>query len=338
MKETNAAAAGSQPSRSDRYFAISPAVICPETTAEFRVYLKHDQRYVLYTKERERYTPALKQKLVDNGIDRVYVPIAQRELYEAYLLRNLGSILTDAAIPLRERSKVFLDTSMRLVKDIFDSKLPDGLTQEMYDQIHYLVTSSLHFLSLEEAVRHVGSLISHDYQTFSHSVHVFTYSMSILHSCSLNEHELIDAGIGALLHDIGKTRIPRRILNKPGKLDPDEWAYVQQHPVFGVSLCSKIPLAHTSIKAILFHHEKFNGTGYPAGMKGGDIPWPVRVITVCDVYDAITSKRPYAKGETPFQALGIMKNEMQDALDMDIFKHLVYLLSQGAVAQQSVGA
>jgi putative nucleotidyltransferase with HDIG domain len=206
----------------------------------------------------------------------------------------------------------------------------------MFDQLHSLVTSSLQFLSLDEAVRQIGRLVSHDYQTFTHSVHVFTYSMSIMSKGHLEESELIDAGIGALLHDIGKTRVPRRILQKPGRLEPDEWEVVKGHPVLGLSLCSSITLDHTTINCILFHHEKFDGSGYPSGMEGRDIPWPVRVITVCDVYDAITSKRPYAEAETPFSALSIMKREMSGALDMDVFKHLVRLLSQEAQQDLSI--
>jgi len=322
--------------QTDRYFPISPAVLCPETTTEFQVYLKHGQEFVLYTRERERYTPELKQKLVDNGVETVYVPSSQRLLYEAYLLDNLGMILEDSSIPVRIRSRVFLDTSTRLVRSIFQSKLPEGVTQDMFDQLHSLVTSSLQFLSLDEAVRQIGRLVSHDYQTFTHSVHVFTYSMSIMSKGHLEESDLIDAGIGALLHDIGKTRVPRRILQKPGRLEPDEWEVVKGHPVLGLSLCSSITLDHTTINCILFHHEKFDGSGYPSGMEGRDIPWPVRVITVCDVYDAITSKRPYAEAETPFSALSTMKTEMSGALDMDVFKHLVRLLSQEAQQNLSI--
>ncbi|MFW5931428.1 MAG: HD-GYP domain-containing protein, partial [Desulfosalsimonas sp.] len=143
-----------------------------------------------------------------------------------------------------------------------------------------------------------------------------------------DEQTLVDVGVGALLHDIGKTRIPVKVLNKPGALDEQEWKLVKLHPVHGMRMCTNVSLPQMSLNCIVFHHEKFDGSGYPTGMSGEEIPVPVRVLTCCDVYDAITSNRPYAKASTPFETLKIMADEMKGAFDERIFKSFIKVLGR----------
>ncbi|MFW6055102.1 MAG: HD-GYP domain-containing protein [Thermodesulfobacteriota bacterium] len=318
-----------KPSEENNYFPISPEMLNPHVLTDFKVYLKHGNRYVLYTKEREEFSEHLKKKLVDNGIETVYIPFDQQASYESYVFDNFEWILSDSEIPLDVRSKVFLETTSKQVCSIFQSKLP-ALDETTLEGIHHIVSSSLSFLSTPGALENIGQFISHDYETFTHSVHVFTYTMSLMQSLAKDweEEAFIKVGVGALLHDIGKVHIPNSTLNKPGKLDREEWETVKLHPVHGMRMCTNVALSQTSLNCILFHHEKFDGSGYPSGMKEEEIPLPVRIITCCDVYDAITSKRAYAPAQTPFSALKIMSNEMQGAFDLTVFKEFIEVLGK----------
>ncbi len=309
------------------YFPVSPDTLNPHALTDFQVYLKRGSRFVLYTRERQYFSEELKKRLVENGMDTVYIPYHQQAAYESYVFDNLEYILGDAEVPPDVRSRVFLDITSRQVEDIFTKKLP-VLDENTLESVQHVVRSSLDFLSTPEAVRNIGRFISHDYQSFTHSVHVFTYTMMLMHymGCAWDEQTLVDVGTGALLHDIGKTHISPDILNKPGKLDKEEWEQIKRHPIHGMRMCTNLSVSQASLNCIVFHHEKFDGSGYPTGMEGEEIPLPVRMITCCDVYDAITSKRPYAPAKTPFETLKIMSEEMQGAFDLDVFKAFIKVL------------
>lgn len=107
------------------------------------------------------------------------------------------------------------------------------------------------------------------------------------------ESHLIHIRNGALLHDIGKMGIPESILTKPGPLTEDEWAVMRKHPQYAYDLLSPVVYLHDALDIPLYHHEKWDGAGYPHGLKGEAIPLSARIFAVVDVYDALTSNRPY---------------------------------------------
>lgn len=313
----------------NNYFPVSPDTLNPNALTDFQVFLKRGGHYVLYTKEREYFSENLKRRLIENGIQSVYIPYHQQAFYESYVLENLEWILNDNTTPIEIRSRIFIDTTTRQIGSIFKKALPT-LDDDTLKSVCHVVNSSLSFLSTPAAIRNIGQFISHDYETFTHSVHVFIYTMMLMKFMVPDWHEsiLIDVGIGALLHDIGKIHIPASILNKPAKLNEEEWEKIKMHPVQGMRMCTSVSLSQTSLNCIMFHHEKYDGTGYPTGMKQEEIPLPVKIITCCDVYDAITTNRPYAPAQTPFEALKIMSNEMKDTLDHEVFKAFIETLAK----------
>src|SRR4030043_1149892 len=115
----------------------------------------------------------------------------------------------------------------------------------------------------------------------------------------LSEKEIKQIGIAGLLHDIGKIAIPNRLLMKKGKLDDDEFALMKQHPVYGSQLLNHIPELNECLPLILYHHEWFNGKGYPHGLKASQIPLGARILAISDTFDAITSDRAYRLKREP---------------------------------------
>ncbi len=108
---------------------------------------------------------------------------------------------------------------------------------------------------------------------------------------------------GFLLHDIGKVGIPEAILTKPGPLTPAEWDVMRTHPLVGAQIVTPIRLLGDSVDVVRFHHERFDGGGYPHGLKGTDIPLSARIFSIVDAFDAITTDRPYRKAQSPEDAL-----------------------------------
>jgi cyclic di-GMP phosphodiesterase len=124
---------------------------------------------------------------------------------------------------------------------------------------------------------------------------------------------------GGLLHDIGKVAIPDNILLKPAQLDDAEWAVMRQHPTIGAHLCSALRTMRSTVDIIRCHHEKWNGSGYPAGLSGEDIPYLARIFQIVDVYDALTSSRPYKKAFSLKETVEILYKETKNGYwDPDI--------------------
>ena len=313
------------------YFPISPLMLLPRSKGDFGVYLKIKNRYVLYAHPNEEFSAEHRRKLYENGVEEIYVLTQQRKQFERYVEENLGRFLMDDNLPMRERSRVFYNASLDIIKETFSSRLPGTISEVSTQKIKKFVTMGTKFLMKDKSLKNLASLISHDYQTYSHCVHVFVFTAAILQTYDLSEEQMIQYGLGAILHDIGKTKIPKHILNKKGRLDSDERTLVNTHPTKGVALCSKVSLAQETINCILFHHERFEGEGYPTGICASDLDIGVRAVTASDVYAAMTTNRPYANARKPFEALKIMCDDMNGHFDQDVIKRFIKVLSGAQV-------
>jgi putative two-component system response regulator len=116
---------------------------------------------------------------------------------------------------------------------------------------------------------------------------------------------------GAFLHDIGKVGVPDSILFKPGRLSPQEWEVMRQHPIKGEAICRPVKSLAPVLPIIRSHHERWNGTGYPDGLAGENIPLLARILQIADIYDALTSPRPYKRAVPGPRALEILEQEAQ---------------------------
>ena len=145
----------------------------------------------------------------------------------------------------------------------------------------------------------LGSAIdTRDLGTHAHSRRVRGYSLAIARAYGVAALDLRDIEHGVLLHDIGKIGIPDGILLKPGPLTPDEWKVMRRHPEIGRRLIENIPFLREAVPIVYHHHEKWDGSGYPLGLKGEAIPLGARIFAVVDAFDAMTADRPYSKAIT----------------------------------------
>jgi HD-GYP domain-containing protein (c-di-GMP phosphodiesterase class II) len=151
--------------------------------------------------------------------------------------------------------------------------------------------------------------------TAGHSQRVAGFSVRIGIRLMMEEKELEELRISALLHDIGKIGVPEYILDKPGRLTTEEFEKIKRHPRMGVDIIEDIPSLARIQPAVLYHHERWDGSGYPEGIAGESIPLFSRIITVSDVYDAITSERPYRSGMDEATALAFMKENAGKIFD-----------------------
>ena len=164
------------------------------------------------------------------------------------------------------------------------------------------------------------ALDARDSYTAGHSDRVSMNSTAVARAMGLPEEEVEIIRIGAKLHDIGKIGVPDVILQKPGKLTPEEFAIVKQHPQIGKRILEKVGRFHDYLPIVELHHEDYNGKGYPYGLRGDQVPLGVRIVHVADVYDAITSNRAYRKAMPESQVREIMESGVGTQFDPEVVR------------------
>jgi len=147
------------------------------------------------------------------------------------------------------------------------------------------------------------SIESSDSYTFGHCERVARDAVALADALGLDEEARTAIRIGAYLHDVGKVKVPHEILTKPGRLTRDEFAVVQMHPLWGIELLAAVEFPWDIKPIIRWHHEKHDGSGYPDGLRGDEIPLAAQVVGIVDVYDALTTTRPYRPALTPAEAI-----------------------------------
>jgi putative nucleotidyltransferase with HDIG domain len=218
---------------------------------------------------------------------------------------NIQTLANQAAVTL-ERS-ILLSESRRQAKEI--EAAYDEL-QESYDQ----TLSAL-----------MSTLDARDRETEGHSKRVSRLACLLGEKVGLTGIQLKALERGALLHDIGKIGISDIILHKPGKLNDDEWKIMRVHPDMGARIVERVPFLQDSMSVVRYHHERWNGSGYPLGLRERDIPLPARIFAVVDVFDALTSNRVYRKKSSPEDALQYLREQSGILFDGDIVETLAQL-------------
>ena len=170
-----------------------------------------------------------------------------------------------------------------------------------------------------------------DHDTEGHTRRVTDLTMKLASALHVPDSQLVHMRRGALLHDIGKMAIPGEILNKQGNLTGEELQIVQQHPQAAYNLLKPIPFLRPALDIPYCHHEKWDGSGYPRSLKGEEIPLAARIFSIVDVWDALTSDRPYRKAWSRQEALEYIlaeRGRFFDPLIVDVFSQLVPTLNE----------
>jgi response regulator RpfG family c-di-GMP phosphodiesterase len=163
-----------------------------------------------------------------------------------------------------------------------------------------------------------SALDTRDVGTEAHSRRVHGYALAAARAYGLPEDALADLAHGVLLHDIGKIGIPDAILLKPDRLTAEEWAIMRRHPEIGARLIRDIPFLRGAVPIVRHHHERWDGTGYPAGLRGAEIPLGARIFAVVDAFDAMTADRPYSRAISFEEARAEVRRSAGTHFDPDV--------------------
>ena len=221
-----------------------------------------------------------------------------------------------------DRSKVELSDSVKTrVAEGIQYIYANAESDQLADATNNIASNLMNAINSNDAVAiDINALKTSDEYTFKHSVDVATMSMVLARQQNLSDKQIYEIGVAGLLHDIGKTKIPLEILNKPARLTDEEFAVMKQHPVFGYRMIKdKDEFSNDISMAVLQHHEKMNSKGYPVGFPQDKITKYARILTVADIYDALVTERPYKSAFSQRDAVEMIMS-MTDELDLTAMK------------------
>lgn len=270
---------------------------------------------------------------------QLYIPENQRKIYLKSLVKsNVDDV---------QKTNVIKDAALEYLHNIFDKdkEFSTELLAKNIEGCREVVESMVDVLdhhTIDSLRNLIGNLSFHDFYTYDHSINVSMYCISIYRAINpkASRKELIHAGLGGLLHDLGKIKIPTHILNNPGGLSDEDYQMIKKHPDFGLDLllnghCEVSPDIDLKViaRVVHEHHENYDGTGYPKKLKGKEeIHLLARVCTIADFFDAITTKRSYNEVLSIPDAMNTMRKYRAIKLDpiiFDIFdQHVRYVRAE----------
>jgi putative nucleotidyltransferase with HDIG domain len=265
------------------------------------------------------------------SVDAASAPL-QAVLRKLFLVAGfiaLAAMLGISALSSRSIARPLVDVVTHLHLSAATGELPEfpenpGAAQEIRDLTEGFNNAARAVRESRERltrayVQFVGSLAqaldARDAYTAGHSRRVSEYSCAIAEAMNLTDDELEIIRVGALLHDLGKIGISDLVLQKPGRLTPEENELIRQHPVIGKRILENVQGLEAYLGIVELHHENLNGTGYPRGLKGEETPLCARIVKVADAYDAMTSDRPYRRGKSHAEALAILRSVSGSEMD-----------------------
>jgi len=270
------------------------------------------------------YIDETKGATADEAISEEREPEKDNENELHHISENLKEIIADKKLPPEMKARVVHEHSVDMMKCLW--KNPCG--ERIADFKKSVVCVVDNILTDDATNKHLLKLTDYDYNTYVHSVNVGILALSLAKELFKKQarHDMHALGAGFFLHDLGKVAIDENIINKPGRLTEEEMAVMRRHPGMGFKLLYDTrQITEESRLIVLQHHERYNGSGYPGGLRGQEIHMYGRICSVADVFDALVSKRPYKAQKKPFEALKIMKEEMLDHFQKEVFQTFVLL-------------
>ncbi len=315
----------------DKYLPVYLDALRIDSIVEFDLYIKIGRDLILYRASNLPFTERTRQALLDNNVSTLYVPMTEREQYQEYIESNINMILHDEAIPPETKSGIVYDSTKLLVRDV----LANPTLGENIQRGKSIVESSIGYILREEdAFHNLLKVMSFDYYTYTHSVNVCTFSVAFARHLGYHDEEFLNnLGIGALLHDVGKTKVSDRILNKRGRLSPLEMEIIKRHPQWGYDLMRETDmLDDESFYPIIQHHEREDNSGYPHGVAGEGIHLTGKIVGIADTFDAMTTRRVYQPAVETFPALKNMF-ACENHYDRDLLEKFAQLMGPSDIAK-----
>jgi len=304
---------------------ISMAMLSPRVLPGLDIYMRSsaDSNVVLFCCGEDLPDLSRLERMAQEGENKLFIDRCDRHKYQEYLRGNWEDLLADESQPVTNRAAIMSE----VMRDVLAEDFAAGDTQEIVLASQRLGKGNSKLLGDQPILmRQLCDVLHHDYATFTHSTNVSFFSVILGRELGLTEQELEEIAVGALLHDLGKLQIDDRILTKPGKLDEYEFREIKKHPVTGFNeLVDRDDLTVGQLMMTYQHHERLDGSGYPVGCMADEIhPW-AKICAIVDVYEALTSQRPYREPMTHKTAMAVLEQGNGTEFDSEMllcWRHL----------------
>ena len=310
--------------KTTRYKSIDKRVLTEGEQINFQLYIPNETKSVMGLFLQSDTVIDGNSKVRLREIEKLYINEKDSVHYEAYVQQHIQTIALSEDIPLDDKAIMVYERASLVIDEMFRN--PESL--EMAKNIKPVVDSFINIILHDtKAVESLLKITAHDYYTHTHSINVSIYTLSLGSFLGIEGEDLKTLGMAAVLHDIGKSKVDYEIINKNGKLTEIEFTKMKKHPSEGHSIAIKLGIHDERIlSGIRHHHEKMEGGGYPDGIKEDKISQFARIIGVCDVFDALSTKRSYKDPMSSFESLRLMKQQMQGHLDMGMVDAFIKML------------
>lgn len=318
-----------------KYVSIKPESLVEGSIINFDCYIKRFDDFVIIIERGTLISVELSHKVKQN--DKLYIALKESEAFKSYKkiyaldteitvveelklenvlseVMSLDKKLMGISGDLKELEMVYQTTAL-LMEAIFNDRNEKLPLEAIQKCVKYMVNS----ITCDECsiMSSVLRLMPDEYSTHHHSTNVAIFSTILGKATGIPNGDLIDLTCAALLHDIGKVRIDEKILVKSSSLDEDEYELIKTHSEAGHEILKNNGETNPKVlEGVLYHHEKLDGKGYPHGLRGKRIPKFARIIGMCDVFDALTTRRTYRINYSSYEALLLMKQQMADQFDV----------------------
>lgn len=293
------------------FVPITLESIEPVIFPDVALYIKTGGNYVLYKNHGHDFSTHDHERLSKNGVEFVFVSKNDMDVITSHMEASAERLLKSDILNSRAKGKMIYQTSINFVNDIFNNPEKSNDLSRTKRLIENLM---LYLSDSPDAINSLETVMSHNYYTFVHSLQVASLTL-LMHSeaYALSRDEMLDVGTGAILHDFGKIFVPQEILNKIGKLSEAEIEILKRHPEEGyLFLQNKTVLSPVALTIVRFHHERCDGSGYPLGLNGKEIPRSAQITGVADVYCTLTTDNYGNKTMPPHIAVQLMRNQMKN--------------------------
>lgn len=308
--------------RKAKLIRVSPKTFIIGERFEYTLYQhKEDEIYIKFLPKDEEYDLKALKFIESNNIKHLYVT---HEDFKKYIKKGgqyLKEVVKDKNLDLIIKSEIMYQLFCETMFDV----LSGDITKEKIDEISKNVSIAVELISIEpNATKSLIQATTHDYETYTHSVDVATYALGFGSYLGFKKDELLQLTVGAMLHDIGKKRIPEEIISKNGTLSDQEYRIIKNHPSYGIDILREVGVTNDSILAIVEeHHEKMDGSGYPRALSGDKIHIFAQIVSICDIFNAITTKRTYKDQKKSFDAFKLMHTKMKNELNPKLFAKFI---------------